>query len=142
APGRLNRRRHRGPSRRCVDDNHLPAISSCETIVRGELESEVPLRHLSHRTCAARSQVDPPIAGILPRCRSTRSWPTRKRVPWAVTGGLVVPKERPSRLVVLACMPASVTSSETGARAPLGQQTGQVIGLRPIGGLPTGTPYL
>ena len=40
----------------------------------------------------------------------------------AVTGSLAIPKEWPSRLVFLAWMPASVTSNETGARAPVGNK--------------------
>jgi len=39
-----------------------------------------------------------------------------------VTGSLAIPKEWPSRLVFLAWMPASMTSDETGARAPLGNK--------------------
>ena len=65
-------------------------------------------------------EVDPPKGEPLGFCRAAEAvghGPIR-----AVTGGLVVPKARPSRLVFLACMPASVTSKETGARAPFGQQ--------------------
>ena len=39
-----------------------------------------------------------------------------------VAGSLAIPKEWPSRLVFLAWMPASVTSNETGARAPVGNK--------------------